>query len=158
MMFLIRDAEPGDLTALRNVFRRSSLSNDGDRVNLLANPDALEFSGAGGDDRRTRVAAAADGRIVGFATAVMAGSAIELDDLFVDPDWMGRGAGRALVGDVIAIARRWGAGRVEVTANRHALGFYEKAGFVADHDVHTRFGPAPRMHLDVAPDPPAGRA
>ena len=33
---LIRDASPGDMPALRDVFRRSSLSNDGDRPNLLA--------------------------------------------------------------------------------------------------------------------------
>jgi hypothetical protein len=42
-MFLIRDAVPADMAVLRDVFRRSSLSNEGDRVNLLANPDALEF-------------------------------------------------------------------------------------------------------------------
>jgi len=149
--FLIRDAVPADMALLADVFRRSSLSNEGDRMNLLANPDALEFPGAAADGRRTRVAAAADGRIAGFATCLIAGDAIELDDLFVDPGWMRRGAGRALVLDLVAIARDQRARRIEVTANQHALVFYEKAGFVFDHDVMTRFGPAPRMHLDVVP-------
>jgi GNAT superfamily N-acetyltransferase len=90
---LIRDAEPADMDALREVFRRSSLSNEGDRVNLLANPETLEFSTQFVDGRRTRVAVDND-RIVGFATVVGAGAAIELDDLFVDPDWMRRGVGR----------------------------------------------------------------
>jgi hypothetical protein len=35
---------PADVAVLRDVFRRSSLTNDGDRNNLLANPDALVFS------------------------------------------------------------------------------------------------------------------
>ena len=150
MTFVIRDAGPTDLAALRDVYRRASLSNEGDRMNLLANPDALEFPGLGGDDRRTRVAAAG-GRIAGFATSVPAGDVIELDDLFVDPGWMRRGAGRALVLDAVAIARGLGARRIEVTANQHALVFYEKAGFIADHEVRTRFGPGIRMHLDVTP-------
>ena len=53
---------------------------------------------------RTR-AAVADGRIIGFATWLSAGDALEIEDLFVDPEWLGRGAGRALVLDLIAIAR-----------------------------------------------------
>ena len=150
MTFVIRDAGPADLPALRDVYRRASLSNEGDRMNLLANPDALEFPGLEGDDRRTRVAAAG-GRIAGFATSVPAGDVIELDDLFVDPGWMRRGAGRALVLDAVAIARDLGARRIEVTANQHALVFYGKAGFIADHEVRTRFGPGIRMHLDVTP-------
>jgi GNAT superfamily N-acetyltransferase len=148
MAFVIRDAMPADLAALRDVYRRASLSNEGDRETLLANPDALEFPGLGGDDRRTRVATA-DGRIAGFATSVPAGDVVELDDLFVDPGRMRQGAGRALVLDAVAIARELGAGRVEVTANPHALVFYGKAGFIADHEVQTRFGPGLRMHIDV---------
>jgi hypothetical protein len=50
----------------------------------------------------------------------------------------------------VAHARNEGIGRIQVTANQHALVFYEKAGFVADHEVQTRFGPGLRMHLDVA--------
>jgi ribosomal protein S18 acetylase RimI-like enzyme len=69
----------------------------------------------------------------------------------VDPDRMGQGIGRALVLDLIAIGRSRGVRRVEVTANQHALAFYEKAGFVVEHDIKTRFGPAPRMHLDIMP-------
>ena len=150
MAFVIRDAMPADLAALRDVYRRASLSNEGDRETLLANPDALEFPGLGGDDRRTRVATA-DGRIAGFATSVPAGDVVELDDLFVDPGWMRQGAARALVLDAVAIARELGAGRVEVTANPHALVFYGKAGFIAGHEVQTRFGPGLRMHIDVTP-------
>ena len=149
MTFLIRDCGPADLDALRDVYRRSSLSNDGDRANLLANPDVLEFPGPATGDGRTRDADAG-GRVVGFATTLIAGDAAELDDLFVDPGWMRRGIGRALVLDAIEIARDRGASRVEVTANPHALVFYARTGFTVDHEVRTRFGPGSRMHVDVA--------
>jgi GNAT superfamily N-acetyltransferase len=149
--FLIRDAEPADMPVLRDVYRRSSLSNEGDRPDLLAHPDALEFTGAPADDRRMRVAVDGDGRIAGFATSVFAGDAVELEDLFVDPGLMRLGAGRALVEDAVAIARGEGAGRIEVTANRHALAFYREVGFVPDGEVKTRFGSGSRMHRDVTP-------
>jgi ribosomal protein S18 acetylase RimI-like enzyme len=145
---LIRDAVAGDTTALSRVYRRSSLSNEGDRPNLQAHPETLEFSDLAVREGRTR-AAVTDGEIVGFATWLAAGDAIEIEDLFVDPEWMRRGIGRALALDLIAIVRSRGIGRVEVTANRHALAFYQKAGFVVYREQPTRFGSAPRMRLYV---------
>ena len=147
-MFVIRAAVPGDMTALREVFRRSSLSNDGDRANLLAHPEVLELSDLAVREGRTR-AAVADDRIVGFATWLSTGNVFEIEDLFVDPERMRQGIGRALVLDLTAIARGRGARRVEVTANQHALAFYQTAGFVVDHEVGTMFGPAPRMWMDI---------
>jgi hypothetical protein len=57
---------------------------------------------------------------------------------------MRQGVASALITD---IARR--GLRVEVTANLHAMGFYESAGFVASGVANTQGGPAPRMRLDV---------
>jgi GNAT superfamily N-acetyltransferase len=146
--FVIRDAVAGDMGALGDVFRRSSLSNEGDRTNLLAHPDVLALPDLAVRQGRTR-AAVADGAIVGFATWLSAGDALEIEDLFVDPEWMRQGVGRSLVLDLFAIARGGGVRRVEVTANQHALGFYAKAGFAVGHNVETMFGPAPRMHLTL---------
>jgi GNAT superfamily N-acetyltransferase len=148
--FVIRAAVPGDISALRDVFRRSSRSNDGDRANLLAHPEVLEFSDLAVREGRTQ-AAVADDRIVGFASWLGTGNIFEIEDLFVDPARMRQGIGRALVLDLIAIARGQGIRRVEVTANQHALAFYEKTGFVVDREVTTMFGPAPRMHMELAP-------
>jgi GNAT superfamily N-acetyltransferase len=147
----IRFAMPADIDILRRLFRRASLSNEGDRAKLLANPDALELSDRCVSEGRARVAATADGRIVGFATWLVSGIGLELEDLFVDPDWMRRGVGRALVRDVVGIARRRGFLQVEVIANPHALGFYERVGFFVDREVETQFGPAPRMLLEISP-------
>ena len=140
---LIRVAVHEDMGALRDLFRRSSLSNEGDRASLLAHPEVLEFSGLAVEEGRTRVAVV-DGRIVGFATLL----GNELDDLFVDPDGTRHGIGRALVLDAAAVARTQGLERIEVTANDHARGFYESVGFVLGETVETAFGRGSRMHLD----------
>jgi GNAT superfamily N-acetyltransferase len=145
----IRHGEAADLDALRQLFRRSSLSNAGDRSSLMAHPDTLELSGDAVAQGRTDVAIDVDGQIVGFVTVADGPGFVELEDLFVDPDSMRQGVGAALVGHVVARARQAGVGRVEVTANPHALAFYRFAGFVYDRDVETRFGAAPRMSLAV---------
>jgi GNAT superfamily N-acetyltransferase len=146
--FEIRDAVAGDMAVLSEVFRRSSLSNDGDKAKLLAHPEVLELSDLALTQGRIR-AAVSDGVIAGFATWLPGEDAVELEDLFVDPDWMRQGGGRALVLDVAAIARARGARKVEVTANQHARAFYTGVGFVGAGYVQTTFGPAVRMHLDV---------
>jgi ribosomal protein S18 acetylase RimI-like enzyme len=144
-----RTALSTDLDALRDVYRRSSLANDSDREVLLAHPDALEFTGDGIDEERTLVAVQA-GQILGFATAGrIVDGAIELDDLFVDPECQRQGIGRALVTELAARARRVDVTRVEVTANPDALAFYEAVGFRTTGSAETRFGPAPRMTLDL---------
>jgi GNAT superfamily N-acetyltransferase len=146
----IRGAVSADLGAVREVFCRASLSNAGDRPALLANPEVLVWSGDSLVEGRTRVAVDEDGAVVGFATTLLIDGAVELEDLFVEPRRMRQGVARRLVDDVLSLARVLGVGSVLVTANPHALAFYEKVGFVPDGTAQTRFGPAPRMRLDVA--------
>ncbi len=145
---VIRHAELADLGAVRDVFRRSSLSNRADRADLLAHPEVLDLSDQAIREGRTRVAVV-DDHVIGFVTTAPSDDGLELEDLFVDPDWTRRGIGRALVSDAAATARERGVIRIEVTANEHALDFYETVGFVQDDMVTTQFGSAPRMHLDV---------
>ena len=42
---------------------------------------------------------------------------------------------------------------IDATANRQARAFYERLGFVFDHEVATVLGVAPRLHIDVVPEP-----
>lgn len=129
----------------------SSLSNEGDRDDLLANPEFLEFDGAHVREGRTRVVEA-ERHIVGFATTIANGSSLELDDLFVDPAWMRRGVGRQLVADALDWARVSGYTALEVTANPHAFDFYREVGFVGDTQVTTDLGAGLRLQCEVRHD------
>ena len=139
------------MAALADVFRRSSLSVEADRATLLAHPEVLEFDGRLVDEGRTRVAVVGE-RVVGFSTTIRTGNALELEDLFVDPDDQRRGVGRALVDDVVAQLSAEGLRFVAVTANPEALPFYHSVGFVADGVGNTPFGPAPRLRLQPGSD------
>jgi len=143
----IRTASLDDHDVVRAVRRRASLSNEGDRDVLLAHPEALEYDPTPLAEGRARVAVR-DGRVVGFA-AWSGEDELELDALFVEPDAMRSGVARALIGDLLDLARTRQVRRVNVVANEHALAFYEAVGCVADGRVETRFRDAPRMHLDI---------
>jgi ribosomal protein S18 acetylase RimI-like enzyme len=77
----------------------------------------------------------------------------ELDDLFVEPEWMRYGIGRMLIYDVATRAAEAGANHVDVIANPNALGFYSRLGFNVIGAASTRFGSAPRMTLDLVLSP-----
>jgi ribosomal protein S18 acetylase RimI-like enzyme len=147
----VREADGRDEPALARVFRRASLSNAGDRDALLADPEVLTLPADLVARGRTRVASVADGTVVGFASTRSTGPGVlELVDLFVDPDAMRTGVARQLILHIATEAEREDVVRIDVTANPHALGFYDAVGFVVAAPVDTEFGPAQRMHLDVA--------
>jgi GNAT superfamily N-acetyltransferase len=144
---VIRTAGLRDHDEVRAVRQRSSLSNEGDREFILANPDTLEYDPTPLREGRTRVAVDGD-HIVGFAT-ISGDDEVELEALFVEPSSMREGVGRALVLDVVERARAAGVARINVTANSHALAFYDALGFITDGLIATRARDTPRMHLDV---------
>ena len=147
-MRVIRLGTLADLPAAASVYRRASLSNAGDRDNLLAHPQYLILGPEGLAEGRTYVAEA-DGSVVGFATWARADGVTELEDLFVDPDWRRRGIATALVSHIVDVLRAQGVRSLEVTANPHAQGFYHAAGFIDCGTTETTFGTAPRKRLAI---------
>jgi ribosomal protein S18 acetylase RimI-like enzyme len=145
---MIRLGTLADLAAASSVYRRASLSNAGDRGNLLAHPEYLILGPEGLAEGRTHVAER-DGLVVGFATWAETAGTVELEDLFVDPGYMRRGIATALVNRIAEVLRARGVQRLEVTANPHALGFYRAVGFVDCGVAETDFGAAPRMVLSI---------
>ena len=146
---MIRLGTAADLAAASDVYRRASLSNAGDRDNLLAHPEYLILGPERLAEGRTHVAEE-DGSVVGFATWAETAGTIELEDLFVDPDYMRRGIATELVNCIAEILRARGAERLEVTANPHAMGFYRAAGFTDCGVAETNFGAAPRLVLALS--------
>ena len=144
----VRRATPDDLEALRSVYRRASLSNEGDVPLLTARPELLDLDESGVHEGRTFAGVEA-GRVVAFARLSHHDGAVELEALFTDPDHRRAGHATRLVDAVVDTARRAGASRVEVTANEHAMAFYEQAGFVQVGMATLQYGVAPRMHLSI---------
>ena len=147
-MAIIRLGVPADLPAASDVYRSASLSNPGDRDNLLAHPEYLILGPEGLAEERTYVAEEG-GAVVGFASWIVADGVFELEDLFVDPGWRRRGIAAALVNRIAQVLRERGVDRLEVTANPHAMRFYRAAGFTDCGVVDTVFGTAPRMTLAI---------
>ena len=101
------------------------------------------WAGAGDLEERWRarlrdvaynVVAEQDGRPVGqvSGTAPDASMTVELISLWVAPEVRGAGVGDLLVGDVVRWAQEQGSRAVTLsvkTANRVAIGLYERAGF-----------------------------
>jgi GNAT superfamily N-acetyltransferase len=145
MPVLIRNADPTDMEDLQGVFRRASLSNEKDRGLLREHPEWLVLSDRGVREGRTRIAVDEEGTVTGFATHLISGGVAELEDLFVDPPRMRQGIAKALVLDLSSQLNQLGFERLVVTANPHAMPFYEQLGFVAHRIVDTPGYPAPRM-------------
>ena len=66
------------------------------------------------------------GRMVGFGHATRG----EVQALFVDPDWAGRGVGGALLRHALRLAAREHEGPIQLKSTLNAVGFYEAYGFV----------------------------
>jgi len=145
---MIRLGVLADLPAAAAVYRSASLSNAGDRDHLVAHPEYLILGPEGLAEGRTHVAEE-DGSLVGFATWIEAGGTVELEDLFVHPAWIRRGIATALVKRIAEVLRARGVERLEVTANPHALRFYNAVGFIECGLAATDFGTSPRMALAI---------
>ena len=78
--------------------------------------------------KRLVYVAEAEGLPVGWAALIPRGEVGWLEDLWVEPAWIGRGVGRALFEHVAAEARERGARRLEWEAEPNAQGFYEHLG------------------------------
>jgi GNAT superfamily N-acetyltransferase len=86
-----------------------------------------DFSPAG-LRRKDVYVAAVGGKAVGWAAAIRQGDAWWLDDLWIEPAWMGKGIGSRLFRHAAEQGRQTGAARMEWEAEPNALGFYEKMG------------------------------
>jgi len=150
MEFLrVRNAVPAEREALEQLQWRASLTNDGDRRALLANPDAIDLP-AGQIAAGQVFVAELKGWIAGFAAVLpREDGGSELDGLFVEPELFGQGVGRALVEHSVGWARLRGSAFLHVVGNHHAEGFYQRCGFETLGEAQTRFGPALDMRRAV---------
>jgi GNAT superfamily N-acetyltransferase len=149
MRIEIRDAALDEIPQLEALQLRASLVAPDYREALAAHPEVIHLPPTYVSEQRTRIAMV-DGRVAGFSVVLpVHGAACELDGLFVEPDLMRKGIGRALIADVVERARAHGVRHIGVIANPTAIDFYTKVGFERGEDAMTQFGPAFRMHLEL---------
>ena len=138
--YTIRLAKPSERKILKKLQWRASLNNEGDQSTLLENPDAIELPLSQIEDDLVFVAEK-ENYIKGFAAMLMRTDGnVELDGLFVDPEYWKQGIGRALVEHCSSIAKDKGASLLHVSGNPHAEGFYVSCNFIQAGTIDTRFG------------------
>jgi GNAT superfamily N-acetyltransferase len=69
-----------------------------------------------------------EGRLIAWAALLVRGDPIWLDDLWVEPDWIGKGVGSLLFRWAVDRGRAVGGRRLEWQAEPNSVGFYEKLG------------------------------
>jgi len=124
----IRVADPREGERLREIAiaSKSYWGYDLDRVRQWAAMG--DFSPEGLRSKEVYVAEV-DGEAVGWAAVIPAtGDVCWLDDLWIEPEWIGKGIGTSLFEHVAERGRALGATRLEWEAERHAIGFYERMG------------------------------
>jgi len=86
-----------------------------------------DFSADGLREKEVYVAEA-EGRAIAWAALIPRGELIWLDDLWVEPEWIGKGIGSLLFRHAVERAIRLGGKQLEWEAEPNAVGFYEKLG------------------------------
>ena len=104
---------------------------------VVATEESLHASLFGARPAAEVVLARVEGTVVGFAlffhnfSTFLGRPGLYLEDLFVRPEWRGRGIGRKLMAHLAGIAIGRGCGRMEWSVldwNQPAIGFYERIG------------------------------
>ena len=127
-MIAVRPARVGEGQALTALCVRSKAHWGYDAVFMRLSAAALMVEESDVAAGRVLVATDAVNRPLGVATVLGAGDSVDLDALFVDPPAIGSGAGRALFGAAVRLARSLGARRMTVLADPNAASFYRCMG------------------------------
>ena len=69
-----------------------------------------------------------DGGVAGWHRVTFHGQRAELEDLWLEPEWIGSGHGRTLFEHAVRVAVAGGANRLEWDAEPYAEGFYRAMG------------------------------
>jgi N-acetylglutamate synthase-like GNAT family acetyltransferase len=131
MTLLLRSALPGEAELLTGLCLRSKAVWGYDAAFMAACRAELTITAQ--DFARSQIQVAVeDGRIIGMAQLAQHGRIADIDKLFVDPDVLKSGAGRALFAWCIETARAAGAVVLTVVADPDAAGFYRRMGMTED--------------------------
>jgi GNAT superfamily N-acetyltransferase len=126
MSAIIRPARAEELPQIQDVLLRSKASWGYDESFMAAARDDLTL--AADYVATTHTYVCVDDRVRGFYGLRVHGDDAELVDLFVAPESMGRGIGRALWDHAVALARSLGCRRMRWESDPNAEPFYLRIG------------------------------
>jgi len=118
----IRPAEPREGERLREIAAASKQYWGYERERVGQWAATLDYSG-----KEVHVAEAG-GEAVAYAVLGGSGETAILDELWVEPEWIGKGVGSRLFQFVAGRAAERGASRLEWESDPNAVGFYERLG------------------------------
>ncbi len=153
---VLRPGRPSEARALRALALRSKGFWGYDAEFLARCRNDLAVSPAQIDGRRL-VVAVMEGYLAGYVRLGGTHPAGELEALFVDPPWIGRGCGRLLLERAVAIAASEGMTVLRITADPNAQPFYQHAGARLIGHVPSPVIPGrvlPRLELNLPVLPP----
>ena len=128
----IRAAARQDLPALHDIAVRSKAHWGYDAEFMARAAEDLEFRPEKFQPGFLVFVMESAGRYWGFYGLIpLSATAIELHDLFVDPEEIGTGLGKRLWRHAVETAKALGYSRMELTSDPNAEGFYRKMGAVA---------------------------
>ncbi len=94
-----------------------------------------------------------DGRILGFYALVVSQALAELDHMWVSPEHMGTGVGKALFIHAMRGAKGQDISEVEILSDPHAEDFYKKMGAYRTGESISEIDGQPRVLPLLAIDP-----
>ena len=147
----IRRARPEEAVALRELAHRSKAHWPYSQAFLDAVQPLLELDGR--DIQASEVwVLEAEAQPIGWHRVTLHGELAELEDLWLEPAWIGTGMGRVLFEHAVGVARGHGAARMEWDADPYAEGFYlamggEEIGRSPSAAVEGRTLPRMRLRL-----------
>ena len=150
----IRDARPGETDRLTEVAWTAKGHWGYPAAWMEAWRPALTLTAAFVEAHPVFVAVDADDRPLACAALVPDGADVQLEHVWVAPEAMGRGLGRALVAHAAAAARALGGRTLWIDSDPNAAAFYERLGAepagTVRADVCGTRRELPRLRLDLA--------
>jgi GNAT superfamily N-acetyltransferase len=146
----IRRALPDEADALSALARRSKAHWGYDADFLVRVREAMKLRAEDIDRHEVWVVEDDEG-IVAYHR-VIPGDPAELEDMWVDPSFIGTGIGRRLFEHAVERARDRGATALEIDSEPNAVGFYERMGAVRIGETPSAIIPGrvfPRMRLEI---------
>ncbi|MFG2909424.1 GNAT family N-acetyltransferase [Kitasatospora sp. NPDC048286] len=123
----IRPARPEEAALLTGIALRAKAYWGYDEAFMAACRSELTVD-ADVIERSATVVAEADGQVLGFVSLSGAPPTGSLDQLFVEPEWIGRGVGRALFERARGLAVALGLRRLTIDSDPNAEPFYLAMG------------------------------